>query len=72
MNAYTAVLQRQLDKERPHRDVIVNSVHPGTYHSKMTMDRSEAVSRDNAADTVAYLSVGTCAIMIITILILLS
>jgi len=56
MNAYTAVLQRQLDKERPHRDVIVNSVHPGTYHSKMTMNRTEAVSRDNAADTVAYLT----------------
>ena len=69
MNAYTAVLQRQLDKERPHRDVIVNSVHPGTYHSKMTMDRSEAVSRDNAADTVAYLSVESFAIMIITVLI---
>jgi len=37
VNAYTRILQKHLE-ENQRSDVVVNSIHPGSFHSKITQD----------------------------------
>lgn len=37
VNAYTRILQRQLE-EKGHEGIVVNSIHPGSYHSKISQE----------------------------------
>ena len=51
VNAYTRILQRQLD-EMGREGIIVNSVHPSSYHSKITDENVFATSPSEAAKAV--------------------
>jgi len=50
VNAYTRILQRQL-QEKGKEDIVVNSIHPGSYHSKISQVSS--LSAAEAAVAVA-------------------
>jgi len=48
VNAYTRILQKQLIK-RGDNDIVVNSVWPGSYHSKITKDGESSLPLNMAA-----------------------
>jgi len=51
VNAYTRILQKQLEeKNRP--DIVVNSIHPGSYHSKITQEGEYSMTATEAANSV--------------------
>jgi len=51
VNAYTRILQRQLE-EKGRGGIVVNSIHPGSYHSKITQDNDYATTPNEAAKSV--------------------
>lgn len=51
VNAYTRILQRQLE-EKGRGGIVVNSIHPGSYHSKITQDGDYATTPGEAAKSV--------------------
>jgi len=38
VNAYTRILQRQLEEDGEHEGVVVNAIHPGSRHSKISQE----------------------------------
>jgi len=38
VNAYTRILQRQLEEDGEHDHVVVNAIHPGSKHSKISQE----------------------------------
>jgi len=56
MNAYTGILQRRLDRERPEKNIVVNSVHTGAPHSKMKQGKECIIPREQGAAAVAYMA----------------
>jgi len=51
LNAYTRILQRKLE-EKGHEGVVVNSIHPGSRHSKITQE--SPLTAADAAKSVIY------------------
>lgn len=43
VNAYTRILQRQFE-EKGCGDIVVNSIHPGSHHSKITQEGEFSIS----------------------------
>ena len=68
VNCYTKLLQEKLDKSHPKLGIMVNSLCPGTMHSKMRLSKEETISVSDSADITSYLAtlhmggVGDCSI----------
>jgi len=56
VNAYTGILQRQVDEEKKDLNIAINSVHTGAYHSKMKLLKETTVSQVDGAEAVAYVA----------------
>jgi len=55
VNAYTRILQRQLE-ERGRGGIVVNSIHPGSYHSKITQNKDYSTTPAEAAKSVVEIA----------------
>jgi len=55
VNAYTRILQRQLE-EKGRGGIVVNSIHPGSYHSKITQNKDYATTPAEAAKSVVEIA----------------
>ena len=51
VNAYTRILQKQVE-ERGYPDIVVNSLRPGSQHSKVPQEGQVTVSASDAASSV--------------------
>jgi len=52
VNAYTRILQKQLDQKESNNGIVVNSIYPGSYHSKITKDGDFFMTANEAAVSV--------------------
>jgi len=56
VNSYTKYLQDHLMRTKPDLNVHVNSVCPGTDHSKMTQSSTDTISVADSVDAICYLA----------------
>jgi len=58
INAYTRILQQQLDSEDVNKspDLVVNAVYAGTHHSKINQTNVDLVNTEEGARTVVYMA----------------
>lgn len=58
VNAYTRILQQQLDSEAVNKnpDLVVNAVYAGTHHSKIDQTDVDLVNTEEGARTVVYMA----------------
>jgi len=62
------MLQNKLNESSPKHFIAVNSVCPGTFHSKMRQTKENTISVQDGADVIAYLAtlrmegIGDCSV----------